>query len=1171
MVLSRQGDSPCQQSTLFMKLTRLRLHGFKSFVEPTDFVIEPGLTGVVGPNGCGKSNLVEALRWAMGETSHKSLRAADMDAVIFAGSGNRPSRNHAEVVMTIDNSDRTAPASMNDHETLEISRRIEREAGSVYRINGRDVRARDVQILFADAATGARSPALVHQGKIGEIIQAKPEQRRRVLEDAAGVAGLHARRHEAELRLKAAETNLTRVEDVIGQLAGQMDGLKKQARQAIRYREVAAKVRKTEAMLFHLRWLEAHADVAEAARTHDLNVRELAERTREQAESARVQAIRASELPALREAEARAAASLQRLTNARETLDREEQRAKERVAELDRRLTQFVSDVEREQRQSSDAEVALERLDAEDALLKDEIKSRVEKRSGTDERVSEAEATLAASERLFTELTTALADLTAKRNQLQSNVRTHRDRLARLDQDLANVVLEVEKLAQQTIGLGDLDALTGAVEAAQQCLAQSEATVQGSEAAHVAARQKLEASRAPLAEADKRVQRLETEARTIAKLVNGETKNLWPPIIDGVSVAKGYEKALGAALGDDLDAPVDPSAPMRWTNAGVTEGDPALPDGVEPLAAHVDAPIELARRLAQIGVVAKDRGAALVSQLRTGQRLVSPEGDVWRWDGFVTAAHAPTGAARRLAERARLVDIETELEQARIDAATRRQALEAAEAELKAASSAETSARDALRAARRDVDAAREQHAATEREVNRHAARKSALTEAHSRLSADRNEASGAYENAAVALEELPPSLEAEARLGAVREQIDGHRRLAAQVRAEAQALAREAELADRRLQAIVAERAEWHKRKQSAASQILTVEARVAEVKAERAELEDAPAIFAQKRRAVISEIETAENARRIAADALAAAESLMAETDRGAKISLEALSAAREACARAEERMEGGKRRLEDIEREIRDMLEVEPEGVGALAEIKPDAALPPLVEIEADLEKLRRDRERLGAVNLRAEEELREVETQHTGLTTERDDLVEAIKRLRQGIQSLNREARERLLTSFETVNGHFKRLFSELFGGGTAELTLIESDDPLEAGLEIIAKPPGKKPQTLSLLSGGEQALTALALIFAVFLTNPSPICVLDEVDAPLDDHNVERFCDLLHEMTGSTDTRFIIITHNPITMAGMNRLYGVTMAERGVSKLVSVDLENAVKILDQQVA
>jgi chromosome segregation protein len=1154
-----------------MKLTRLRLHGFKSFVEPTDFLIEPGLTGVVGPNGCGKSNLVEALRWAMGETSHKSLRAADMDAVIFAGSGNRPSRNHAEVVMTIDNSDRSAPAAVNDREILEISRRIEREAGSVYRINGRDVRARDVQLLFADAATGARSPALVHQGKIGEIIQAKPEQRRRVLEDAAGVAGLHARRHEAELRLKAAETNLTRVEDVIGQLAGQIDGLKKQARQAIRYREVAAKVRKAEALLFHLRWMEAHAGVAETTRTHELAIREMAERTREQAEAARLQALRAAELPALREAEARAAAGLQRLTSARELLDREEERAKERVAELDQRLAQFSADVAREQQQVADAEAALLRLDTEDAELKEEIKSRIEKQSGVEARVSEAETTLAAAERLFAELTTALADLTAKRNQLEGNIRTHRERLARLDQEIADVERDEQELARETGGLEDLAVLAAAREVAQQNLAAAESASQASEAAHLAARSRLEAARAPLNEADKRVQRLETEARTISKIVNGETKNLWPPIIDGVTVAKGYEKALGAALGDDLDAPVDPSAPMRWTNAGVASDDPALPDGVEALAAHVQAPIELQRRLAQIGVVAREHGAELVSKLKTGQRLVSREGDVWRWDGFVAAAHAPTGAARRLAERARLVDIENELERARLDATAKRQMLEVAEAELKAASVAESSAREAWRTAQRDADAARDRHAEIEREINRHAARKSALTEARSRLAADRSEAQSALEGANAALAELPPSLPTETKLAEVRAGIEGCRRVAAQVRAESQALAREAELADRRLQAIMAERNDWQNRKASAVSQSQTIEARINEVRAERAELENAPALFAEKRRALISEIESAENARRLAADALALAENVMAETDRAAKVSLEALSSSREATGRAEERMESAKRRLSDIEREIHDMLEIEPQAVAGLAEIEPGAELPPLAEIEENLEKLRRDRERLGAVNLRAEEELREVETQHNTLTTERDDLVEAIKRLRQGIQSLNREARERLLASFETVNAHFKRLFVELFGGGEAALHLIESDDPLEAGLEIIAKPPGKKPQTLSLLSGGEQALTALALIFAVFLTNPSPICVLDEVDAPLDDHNVERFCNLLHEMTSTTETRFIIITHNPITMARMNRLFGVTMAERGVSQLVSVDLEDAVKILDQNVA
>ena len=1145
-----------------MKLTRLRLNGFKSFVEPTDFMIEPGLTGVVGPNGCGKSNLVEALRWAMGETSHKSLRATDMEAVIFAGSGNRASRNHAEVTMTIDNADRTAPAMVNDAEILEITRRIERDAGSNYRINGRDVRARDVQILFADAATGARSPALVHQGKIGEIIQAKPEQRRRVLEDAAGVAGLHARRHEAELRLKAAETNLTRVEDVIGQLSGQMEGLKKQARQATRFREVAAKVRKAEAMLYHLRWVQAHADNADAAATHDRNTLELAEATRIQGESARIQAIRASELPALREAEAAAAAGLQRLTNARDLLDREEKRAQERVVELDSRLNQFEADVAREMKQQEDADFALLRLEEEDAMIKEEIMQRVELRGGVDERVSEAEAVLAAAERTFTELTTAHADMTAKRNQLQSNVRSQADRLTRLSEEIARVESEIDALTAQTSGFGDLDELAMLMETAQEILLQAEYSVAENEAAHVAARQTLDASRAPLVEADKKVQRLETEARTISKILNGETKNLWPPIIDGVSVTKGYEKAIGAVLGDDLDAPVDPSAPMRWTDAGVPADDPALPEGVESLAQHVTAPPELQRRLKQIGIVTKDQGVALVSQLKTGQRLVTLEGDVWRWDGFVAGAHAPTGAARRLAERARLTDIEADLENAKLDAIAKREALDAAEQALKTAASAEAASRDALRNARREVDQARERHANAEREINRHAARRSALTEAQSRLSNDRMEAEAGLESAHMALEELPETADAEAKLSDVRNEIDGHRRAAAQVRAEAQALAREAELADRRVQAIIAERNDWQNRKTSAASQIETVASRQAELIRERAELEDAPAVFLQKRRALISEVENAEQARQMAANALQSAENMMRDTDREARTSIEFLSQAREACARSEERMESGKRRLEDIEREIRDMLEVEPEGVAALAEVRQDDQLPPLHDVETELEKLRRDRERLGAVNLRAEEELGEIEGTHTTLTTERDDLVEAIKKLRTGIQSLNKEARERLMSSFESVNNHFKRMFVELFGGGEAELKLIESDDPLEAGLDIIAKPPGKKPQSLSLLSGGEQALTALALIFAVFLTNPSPICVLDEVDAPLDDHNVERFCNLLHEMIATTETRFITITHNPVTMARMDRLFGVTMAERGVSQLVSVDLRQA---------
>jgi chromosome segregation protein len=1124
-----------------MKLTRLRLLGFKSFVEPTDFLIEPGLTGVVGPNGCGKSNLVEALRWVMGESSYKSMRASSMDEVIFSGTNNRPARNNAEVAIAIDNSERSAPAAFNDQDAIDIARRIEREAGSTYRINGREVRARDVQILFADASTGARSPALVHQGRIGEIIQAKPEQRRRVLEEAAGVAGLHARRHEAELRLKAAETNLLRIEDVIGQLAAQIDGLKKQARQAIRYRTVSAQVRKSEAMLYHLRWTAANNEVAEAEHAKDVCVREVATRVGAEAEASKRQALAAGSLPELREAEARAGAALHRLNVALQDLDREEARAKDRIAELDLRLKQFAADGEREQKLAADAEAALARLAAEEDAIRKEAQQSAGRRSGVDAKVAKADGELAAAEKIFTDLTTALADLSAQRHQFENGAREHGERVAKITAEIAAIERELA-----TLQSADHAPLTAAVEGAQAALTEAEAAAVAAEAAHNNARADLEAARAALAESEKRVQRLETEAKTLAKMLALETRNLWPPVIDHVSVDKGYEKALGAALGDDLDAPVDPSAPMHWSKVAPDASDPALPQGTEPLSRYVKAPAQLARRLAQIGVVDRTAGGKLAATLKSGQRLVSRDGDLWRWDGYVAAAHAPTGAARRLAQRSRMAEIDAELVTARAEVEDKRRALETAQSTFEAASHTEAETR------------------ARERDLNRQAARLSALAEARARLSASRDEASAAQAEAARALAALAPAANLESKLAAVRDDIAGKRVKLAEVRAEQQAIVREAELADRRLAALATDQAGWLERRDGAALQIATLDQRIAEAKRDRAELENAPQIFAGKRKGLIGEVAKAETARRRCADRLAEAENALAEADRDARAALEAASAAREELARAEERYEGAKRRLSDIGREIHDMLEIAPAAVAELAGIKPGEALPELAEIEATLERLRRERERLGAVNLRAEEELREIEAQHSNLTTERDDLVEAIKKLRLGIQSLNREARERLLSSFEQVNKHFQHLFTKLFGGGTAELQLIESDDPLEAGLEIMAKPPGKKPSTLSLLSGGEQALTALALIFAVFLTNPAPICVLDEVDAPLDDHNVERFCDLLDEMTKATDTRFVIITHNPITMARMNRLYGVTMAERGVSQLVSVDLEAAVR-------
>ena len=1145
-----------------MKLTRLRLIGFKSFVEPTDFEIEPGLTGVVGPNGCGKSNLVEAVRWVMGEASHKAMRAGEMDDVIFSGNTERPGRNHAEVAVSIDNGERKAPALFNEYDTLEVSRRIVREHGSIFRVNGREVRARDVAMLFADASTGSRSPALVHQGRIGEIIQARPDQRRRVLEEAAGISGLHARRHEAELRLRAAEQNLARVEDVIGQLAAQVAALKTQARQAVRYRNISGQVRRTEALLFHLRWIAAQTEVAETQRSKDEGVRVVAARTGEHAQASTKQAQVAAGLPALREAEARAAAALQRLIIARETLEREEARAKERIGELDRRIEQFAADLQRERALAADAAAALARLDTEEAALKTVAQETDARLIGVTQRVATADAALAGSEKSFGELTGLLADLTARRNQLQESLREHKQRAARLAAELTNIDAG---LSATDSGAPDVASLAAALASAQSALAEAETAARAAELAHTRTRAEIDAARAPLAAAEKGVQRLETEAKTIGKLLAVESKNLWPPVMDSITVTQGYEKALGAALGDDLDAPVGSSAPMHWAGAPLDPSDPALPQDVVALSTYVKAPPELGRRLVQIGVVDRAEGANLVAMLKPGQRLVSAAGDLWRWDGFAVAAHAPSGAARRLAERGRREAIEGELASARSNVEAKRHTVEAAEAAVAAAAAAETEARARWREAQRLTDATREDHAAAEREISRNAARISALKEAKQRISAGREETRLTHSEAEKALAALRAGSEIEAKLAAINDVIARERGACAEVRGEAQAIAREVELANHRLQAIAAERQAWNERNDNAAAQIATLEQRTTEAATERDDLKAAPEKFVAERQSLIGAVETATAERRAAADRLATAETELADADKAARVALEAVGEARAEAARGEERHDAAKRRLADIEHEIREALQVEPAAAAEVAEIKADAEQPSIAEVEAKIERIKQERERLGSVNLLAEQELRDVEAQHLKLTSERDDLVEAISRLRQGIHSLNHEARERLLTSFKIVNENFKKLFGELFGGGTAELQLIESEDPLEAGLEIMAKPPGKKPATLSLLSGGEQALTALALIFAVFLTNPAPICVLDEVDAPLDDYNVERFCDLLDEMARSTDTRFIIITHNPITMARMNRLYGVTMAERGVSQLVSVDLQGAVKL------
>lgn len=1145
-----------------MKFSRLRLLGFKSFVEPGEFVIERGLTGIVGPNGCGKSNLVEALRWVMGESSYKNMRASGMDDVIFSGSGTRPARNTAEVTLFLDNSDRSAPAAFNDADELQVSRRIEREAGSLYRINGKEARAKDVQLLFADQSTGARSPSMVGQGRIGELIQAKPQARRALLEEAAGISGLHTRRHEAELRLKAAEQNLERLDDVVGELESQIESLKRQARQASRFKNLSADIRKAEATLLHLRWTLAKTQEGEARSALAVATALVGDRAAAQMAAAREQGIGAHRLPELRDAEAAAAAAFQRLSIAKSQIEEEAGRIRARQGELERRLQQLDGDIAREERMVRDNADILERLRTEEAALNSENAGAAEREASTRAAFEQAASTLSASEAKLAALTAERAEAAASRNQIERTLRDTAERRDRFGRQLADVDRELSDILSKVAGLPDPAEKRMLVEQAMALLDEAEAAVAQAEQSVIDARATESAARPPLQDARAELARIETEARTLAKILNAASGDLFPAVLEQISVERGFETALGAALGEDLDVPLDRSAPVHWGESEIQPGDAALPEGVRSLASVVHAPAQLARRLAQIGIVVSGDGRRLQALLAPGQRLVSREGALWRWDGFTASADAPTAAAQRLAQKNRLAELDAEAVQATLVLRQAEEALAQAEHALRLASETERNARQAGRDAQHRLDAARNALAEAEKAGGELASRRAALDEARARIVDSHEETSAAFAEAEMLLQDAPDLGDLQLQLEQSAANVARDRATLADARAVHEGLRREAEARTRRLNAIGAERSNWLERAENASTQIASLGERKAEAEAERERLADAPDEIDAKRRALLSQLTEAETLRKAAADRLQEAENRQSEMDKAATGAIQSLAEARETRVRTEERLTAADERRLEVEARIQETLNTPPHLVIRHTGLEADSPMPEMAEIERQLDRLKIERERLGAVNLRAEEEQKELSDRLETIVSEREDIIEAIRKLRQAIQSLNREGRERLLAAFDVVNSHFQRLFSHLFGGGTAELQLIESDDPLEAGLEILARPPGKKPQTMTLLSGGEQALTAMSLIFAVFLTNPAPICVLDEVDAPLDDHNVERFCNLMDEMAATTETRFVIITHNPITMARMNRLFGVTMAEQGVSQLVSVDLQAA---------
>ena len=1148
-----------------MHLKRLRLSGFKSFVEPAELRIEPGLTGVVGPNGCGKSNLLEALRWVMGESSAKSMRGAGMEDVIFAGTSTRPAREFAEVSLSGDVA-RVAlgsdPDALNaDPDSLvemEVIRRIERGAGSAYRLNGRDVRAKDVALLFADAATGAHSPALVSQGRIAAVIAAKPQARRQMLEEAAGISGLHVRRKDAEQRLRAAETNLERLADLLSDMDARIGALRRQARAAERYTELSDTIRQAEARLIYARWAEAKA-AADAARA-DSVAAQAAVSDRTAAHDA-AQVDHRKQVDALANARAHHGAL-------RESLALVEQELLRETAALDRVADQIAALSAEENRLSADQA-------REDTLTRDAAAARL---TLTD-AIAAHKSAIAAAETTLPDARRAVerAEAEARRHELDLAQAMAEEARSSADRKVARAALDAvearaarwtregEALAREQAALPDLadlthaqSDLTDAITATEAELARLTDAIATARAALDSARRDSAAAQSAAASAKADLAALNSEAAALTKQLS--TRDGANRVLDHITAAPGYEIALAAALGEDMQAALGQTGgDARYWADGVAR-DLTASDGVARLADHVAAPDALAARLAHIWVVEADDGRVLP----VGVRLVTRDGALRRWDGY--HSHGD-GAAT--AERLRRVNRLTELDrqvadgQAQVGAADERVA--AAAAGIAAATLAlqsDEAAMHALQTTRREserrLDRMANHIAAVQADGDRLRVRAKTLAEDRQDLDAERTAA-------ARALADLP---DGGAQVGIVhhlRVLCDSARKSLSSAMAEASA--QEQALAALKEKRAVAEAdlRSWTARAGEAATRMMAMQARQLVV-AEELAIARAKPDGLQDRIAGLStrkSNEQGELTARAAAEAEAEAALKLTEADMAS--SSEALAQSREARATALARAENQDMRRVEMGRISGERFECPPPLLPERLAFDADG-IAPVADESARLERLQADRERIGPVNLLAADELADLESQQGSGRAEAADLTEAIHRLRGSIGALNREGRQRLLAAFEAVNAHFGRLFSGLFGGGEAHLALIESDDPLEAGLEIMAQPPGKRLASLTLLSGGEQALTAVALIFGLFLTNPAPICVLDEVDAPLDDANVERFCDLLDRMVAETDTRYLIVTHNAVTMSRMHRLFGVTMIEQGVSRLVSVDLGTAEALL-----
>ncbi len=1060
-----------------MKFGGLYLSGFKSFPHPTEIAIEDGLTGVVGPNGCGKSNLVEALCWVMGESAPGKVRLGEMSEVVFAGTDKRPPRNLAEVRLNI--KDANGSKWANGGGEIEVSRRLERGGVSKWLINEKVARATDVALLLADAATGARTAAIISQGEVSRLVRCNPSERRALLEEAAGVSGIRSRRGEAASKLKAAETNLIRVGDLAKQLQEQHSALALQARRAERHKRLREGIRRLRGQQLWHDWRQAKENLEKSRLT-------LAAALQKKSQTERAAQQATTELEKRRNNERNLAdklAAAEKIFNGKEIeagkLEQAYQNWQRRLAEAETHRVEWQTDLE--------SAVAGERAAAEGMKNAEQELSALKGQSR-----AEGDPDLAKLQRKKQILLRRL-------EEIESAARGEEERRKKR----LEAQLRVESLQKR------LQGARHAAAAYRARLAEGEKRLKGLETMVGRARRSLAAAEAEAASAATAAKKSQlVVAKLELALKRGSVS-----LPDGVKTEPGFENAVAVCL-----AATDFPAPWGWRDQGGSRDkelrpgpsaeSPPLPKGAKPIdSVVIAAPSHIKKRLAFCGLVNEERvGHAVAAELKAGQRLVSSEGALWRWDGYCAP---PLGRGSFLAAQ---------------NAARR------AEAAAEAAVEKATAASAALRESTARAERAKAELALPNGDP---------VAEVTSELKA----AVAEMEN----LGKDAPSSSETKKIQLLNEQ--------AALTAELEARSAEIATRDRRRQKLEEEKRRWQSALTAAENRIRSLEER-----RERTEalLSQAGRVGYQKR------IEANKRETENAAAALAAAKAAhnrssdeLAELAARSSSTEEEMSMAGQEWARAEA---AAKPAAEEAERRYRELLEEFPQDPQNLPGSLGFGPEPPPA---GEGEKLRRQLEAMGEINLRAATDFKETDKRLVALKKEQDELFSAIAKLRRALSRLKGEESRRMSSAFKSVNRYFAELFAELFVGGQAELREVNEEEGIK-GLEILARLPGRKRQRLSALSGGEQALVALALVFAVFLSNPGPICVLDEVDAPLDDANADKFCGLLSRVNAKTGSPIIVVTHRPLTMSAMTRLQGVTMAEKGISDLITVDLERALK-------